>query len=137
MVATESLSLQFRCALRDHVVPPYHAGLDPGRACPHIAVVGVERRGLVEIEVARLREERDKLAREWKQVPYLGLSIVTVAPIYWIWGSIPAFYAILCVPSLVATAYYLIGVRRKENRENIAELERQLSGWEEAEAATS
>ncbi|MFK7985699.1 MAG: hypothetical protein AB8I08_06675 [Sandaracinaceae bacterium] len=87
--------------------------------------------------MARLREEREKLAREWKQVPYLGLSIVLVAPIYWIWGPVPAFYTVLCVPSLVVTAYYLIGVRRNENKENIAELERQLRGWEEADVTAS
>ena len=92
--------------------------------------MGVERRPLVEKEIVRLREEGAKLSREWRQVPYLGLSIVVVAPVYWIWGGVAAFYGFLSVPSLVATAYYLIGVRLRETRQNIAELERQLRGWE-------
>ena len=96
--------------------------------------MSIERRGLVEKEIERLHGEREVLARDWRQVPYLGLSIVLVGPFYWIWGPVVAFYTFLCVPSLVATAYYLIGVRRKETRQNIEELEAQVRRWDEAAA---
>ena len=85
---------------------------------------------LVEREVVRLREEGVQLAKEWSRVPWLAASIVLVVPCYLIWGATVMFYGVLCVPCLVLTAYYLIGVRRRENQRLVAEYEHQLETWD-------
>lgn len=87
-----------------------------------------DRRALIEKEVERLHDEAKILERDWRRVPLLFAFILTAGPAYWIWGPTAALYAVLCTPCLVITALYLLGVRRSENRQSIAELERQLRG---------
>lgn len=104
---------------------PVHGALDRsgGRNKPR----GVaDRRELIEKEIERLREEAKVLERDWRRVPYLFAFVLSAVPAYLIWGPTAAFYAVLCTPCLVVTALYLLGVRRAENRQSIAELERQL-----------
>ena len=85
----------------------------------------------MEKELERLRDEGVALARDWKRLPYLGATILLAGPIHLIWGPTVALYAVLCAPALVGTAYYLVGVRRNENREQILEYEHQLAHWDE------
>jgi hypothetical protein len=80
----------------------------------------------MEREVERLEGEALVLERDWRRVPALMVFALTALPAYWIWGSVAAFYAILCAPCLVITALYLVGVRRAENRQALAELRKQL-----------
>ncbi len=87
-----------------------------------------DRRALIEQEIERLHGEAKILERDWRRVPLLFAFILTAGPAYWIWGPTAALYAVLCTPCLVITAVYLLGVRRSENRQSIAELERQLRG---------
>lgn len=84
------------------------------------------RKDLIEIEIERLEREGVLLDRDWHRIPYLGIFILSAGPAYWIWGPTAAFYAILCVPCLVVTALYLIGVRRSDNRQSLEELRGQL-----------
>ncbi|MCA9610298.1 MAG: hypothetical protein KC619_32105 [Myxococcales bacterium] len=83
------------------------------------------REALMDAELARLAEEGKALDREWRRVPLLFAFVVTAAPAYWIWGPLAALYAVLFTPALVGTAAYLVGVRRRENRELHAELKRE------------
>lgn len=84
------------------------------------------RRDLIAKEVVRLRELGLELERDWRRIPYLGGTVLLVGPAFWIWGPTVGLYALLCVPALVVTALYLVGVRRAENREQVADYERQL-----------
>ncbi len=77
-------------------------------------------------EVERLHEEAKTLEREMQRVPWLFAFIVIAIPAHLIWGPTAAFYAVLFAPCLVGTAFYLVGVRRAENRANVEEIERQL-----------
>lgn len=86
-------------------------------------------RDRIEQEIARLHQEGAKLEREWHQVPYLFALVLLAGPVFWIWGPVAGFYTILGAPSLVVTAYYLVGVRRSENRELLRDLERQLAAY--------
>lgn len=78
------------------------------------------------IEIERLKGEAEVLERDWRRIPYLAGFIVLAGPAHLIWGPIAAMYAVLCVPCLIGTAYYLIGVRKRENRDLLVELEEQL-----------
>lgn len=81
-------------------------------------------------ELARLAEEGGALEREWRRIPYLfGLGLFAV-PVYWIGGPLAALGVVLATPCLVGTAAYLVGVRRRENRELHAELERERAQLE-------
>lgn len=88
--------------------------------------MGKTRRELVQLEIERLRAQGELLDRDWRRIPYLGVFLLAAGPAYWIWGEVAALYAVLCTPCLVGTAFYLIGVRRSENRQQIEELEAQL-----------
>lgn len=79
----------------------------------------------MDAELTRLDEEGKALAREWRRIPWLFAFVVLAAPAYWIWGPLAALYAVLFTPCLVGTAAYLVGVRRRENRELRAELQRE------------
>ena len=73
------------------------------------------------------------VSQEWANANYTARNEsgdVTCAALSWNGdanqkAARDAVYALLAVPCLVITAYYLIGVRRAENRQNIEELERQ------------
>ena len=97
--------------------------------------MGATRIELIAAEIERLKEEALVLERDWRRIPYLAAFIVLAGPVHWVWGATAAFYAILCVPCLVATAAYLIGVRKRENRDLLAELEEQLEDYEAQSAS--
>jgi len=80
------------------------------------------RESLLEAEVVRLRELDGELRQAWRRVPYLFVSFVLVAPVYALLGLTAAFATALSVPALVATAAYLIGVRRSNNRNEMADV---------------
>ena len=76
-------------------------------------------------ELARLVEEGAALEREWRRIPYLFAVGALAVPVYFVWGPLVALAVLLATPCLVGTAAYLVGVRRRENRELHAELERE------------
>lgn len=80
----------------------------------------------MQAEVERLESEAKILDRDWKRIPLLVAGVVLAVPVHFIWGPTAAIFAVLAVPCLVGTAFYLIGVRRIENRQNLEELRRQL-----------
>ncbi len=92
--------------------------------------MGATRAELIAAEIDRLKDEAKILERDWRRIPFLFAFILFAGPAHWIWGPTAAFYAILCVPCLVITAAYLIGVRRRENTELLGELEGQLEELE-------
>jgi hypothetical protein len=81
---------------------------------------------LLEAELERLKQEGAQLERDWRRIPLLTTTVVFVAPVYFVWGPTAAFYGVLCVPSLVLTAIYLVMVRRNENRDLIGDVRRQI-----------
>ena len=88
--------------------------------------MGATRAELIEAEIERLKGEAKTLERDWRRIPFLAAFFLLALPVNWIWGPTASFYAVLCVPCLVATAAYLIGVRKRENRDLLVELEDQL-----------
>ena len=92
------------------------------------------RPDLIEKEIERLEEQATLLERDWKRLPYLWGGMLLVGPIWLIWGPVVGLYALLCVPCLFFTALYLVGVRRSENRQMLAEMRRQLERMRGPEA---
>lgn len=88
--------------------------------------MGATRAELIEAEIERLKGEAKILERDWRRIPFLAGFFALALPVHWIWGPTASFYTVLCVPCLVVTAAYLIGVRKRENRDLLAELEDQL-----------
>lgn len=88
-----------------------------------MAGVSVER---LETEVERLRGMVSALDKEYRRIPYLAAFIVAVPIVHAMWGPVYAFYALACVPCLIGTAYYLVGVRRYEAKSEIRDLEAQI-----------
>ena len=88
--------------------------------------MGATKKELIVIEIARLKDQAVGLERDWKRIPFLFVSIVVVAPVHWIYGPTASCFTLFFVPSLVLTAVYLIGVRRRVNEIQIVELTAQL-----------
>lgn len=77
-------------------------------------------------EVERLHREIASLDRDWARVPYLLFSLLLTIPAGLIWGWVAAQLVLICAVSLVGTAAYLIGVRRREYRGELEDLTRDL-----------
>lgn len=84
------------------------------------------RRELMEAEVLRLESEQVKLERDFRRVPFLLVFGLAAIPAYFLWGGLAALYGVLFTPCLVITAFYLVGVRRAENRQNLIEMRQSL-----------
>ena len=80
----------------------------------------------MEAEIDRLKDEAKVLERDWRRIPFLAAFLLLAGPVYWVWGATASFYAVLCVPCLVLTAYYLSGGRIREIKDLLVELEDQL-----------
>lgn len=93
-----------------------------------------KKREVLIAEASRLESLLASLDRDWAQLPKLmGLSVLAL-PAGWFWGSGAAFGVVLLVFSLVATVVYLIGVRRKEYRYELDEVEALLRGSSSTES---
>jgi hypothetical protein len=79
----------------------------------------------MDAELARLADEAKALEREWRRIPFLFAFGVLAAPVLFIWGPLAALYTLLFTPCLVGTAAYLVGVRRRENRDLHEELKHE------------
>jgi len=84
------------------------------------------RRELIEAEVTRLEALQKELDRDYRRVPLLLAFGLLTIPVYYIWGTTAAIYAILCTPCLLIAALYLVGVRRADNKKEMLELRRTL-----------
>lgn len=88
-------------------------------------------RSKMEVEAERLEQELATLEREWTRVHHYGWIGVLALPAGIVWGPFAAGLALLTTMLLVATAAYLLYVRRKEARgdlemlhEDMAEIDR-------------
>ncbi len=78
-------------------------------------------------EVKRLRGLRSDLDREWRQLRWAVAPSFLAAPAYFVWGPIGSALVALAVASVVVTAAYLIGVRRKEYEGDIRIVQREIA----------
>ncbi|MGE0790288.1 MAG: hypothetical protein AB7S26_31725 [Sandaracinaceae bacterium] len=88
--------------------------------------MSASRAELVALEIERLKGEAKILQRDWRRIPFLAAFIVLAAPAFFVWGPAAAMYTVLAVPCLIGTAAYLVGVRIRENRELLRELQDQV-----------
>ena len=86
-----------------------------------------QRREKLQEELVRLERLQQDLARDWKRVPYAAALFVLAAPAFYLYGVMGSSLTILTVGSLVATAYYLIGVRRAEYRREAQDIRDELT----------
>jgi hypothetical protein len=84
------------------------------------------RVAMLEGELVRLQKELAILQRQWDQKYRLGAFGLLALPAAY-WGLAYSVIIVLCTPALIATQAYLIGVRRNECRELIAEAKRELT----------
>lgn len=93
---------------------------------PKPAAPQSERETLLGDEIERLKKELAVLDRQWDRKHYLGAFGLLAIPAYF-YGLAYAIIVILCTPALVAVQAYLIGVRRSECRELLAEARGELA----------
>ncbi len=93
------------------------------------------RRELTLAQIERLKAQRARLERDWARIPRLAWALLFVVPAYFLWGITGALSTVLFVPCLIGTAAYLVGVRRFENGQTIAELEQAVAKYDAEVAA--
>ncbi|MBO6936705.1 MAG: hypothetical protein JJ863_17160 [Deltaproteobacteria bacterium] len=81
-----------------------------------------EKRQKMEAELVRLEGLLAELEKDWKKVPYAFVLLLGAIPAYLKYGTLGSSLTILTVVSLVATSYYLIGVRKAEYRGEMEEV---------------
>ncbi|MEM1418812.1 MAG: hypothetical protein AAGH15_28210 [Myxococcota bacterium] len=81
----------------------------------------------LEAELTRLRKNLADLRVDWERLRYAPAGLVLVVPGFLAAGPLGAIVALILVMSLVATAAYLIGVRRREYAQEIADVKRELA----------
>lgn len=84
------------------------------------------RAAMLEAELVRLQKELGVLQRQWDRKYRLAAFGLLALPAAY-WGLAYSVIFVLCTPALIATQAYLIGVRRNECRELIAEAKRELA----------
>jgi len=72
------------------------------------------KRELLEAEHERLTELRAELEKDWKRTRWLALLLPASFALFPLYGPTIALMGVFLVVGLIATALYLIGVRRKE-----------------------
>ena len=92
-----------------------------------------EKRQMLEEELVRLEGLLGDLEKDWKKVPYAFVLLLGAIPAYLKYGTLGSSLTILTVVSLVATSYYLIGVRRAEYRGEMEEIRMGMERLEELE----
>jgi len=85
-----------------------------------------QRETLLTEELERLKKELAVLDRQWARKHYLGAFGLLAIPAYF-YGVAYTIIVLLCTPALIAVQAYLIGVRRNECRELIAEARGELA----------
>lgn len=85
-----------------------------------------EKRQMVEAELKRLEAELVVLQRQWDKKHHLAAFGLLTLPAFYFWGVPALILGLLATPSLVLTQAYLIGVRRHECEELIAEAKQRL-----------
>ncbi|MEO0323556.1 MAG: hypothetical protein AAF447_11410 [Myxococcota bacterium] len=81
----------------------------------------------LEAELARLRGHLAALKSDWERLRYTPALVLLAVPAFFVAGPLGAALTLLLVLSLIATAAYLIGVRRREYAGEIAEVKRELT----------
>ncbi len=81
----------------------------------------------LEAELERLRTNLASLRRDWERLRYAPALMLLVVPAFAMAGPLAAAATALLVLSLIGTAAYLIGVRRREYAGEIAEVKRELA----------
>ncbi len=86
-----------------------------------------ERERLLQAEQRRLRDLYADINSDWRQVRYLfGITLAAI-PIGMRFGLAAGIIVLVLALSFVATAAYLIGVRREEYRASIREIDDELT----------
>jgi len=85
-----------------------------------------ERADMMVEEIERLKKQLAVLDRQWSQKHYLALFGLLAIPAFFV-GVMYGVIVLLCTPALVVTQAYLVGIRRAECRELIAEARRELA----------
>ncbi len=85
-----------------------------------------ERADMMAEEIERLKKQLAVLDRQWSQKHYLALFGLLAIPAFFV-GVMYGVIVLLCTPALVLTQAYLVGIRRAECRELIAEARRELA----------
>jgi hypothetical protein len=89
-----------------------------------------KKKALLEAEITRLDKELGILQRQWDKKERLLLFGLAAIPVYFVWGGFGAFVVIACTPFLLLTQAYLLGVRRVECRQLIAEARKDIARLE-------
>ncbi len=92
---------------------------------PAAPAPNTQRETLLTEELERLKKELAVLDRQWARKHYLGVFGLLAIPAYF-YGVAYTIIVLLCTPALIAVQAYLIGVRRNECRELIAEARGEL-----------
>ncbi len=82
---------------------------------------------MLEAEVTRLNGELALLERQWSRKHLLAVFGLFAIPAYFLFGGLVAAVVLFCTPALIATQAYLVGIRRMECRQLIAETHRELA----------
>ena len=94
-----------------------------------------EKRQMLEDELVRLEGLLGDLEKDWKKVPYAFVLLLGAIPAYLKYGTLGSSLTILTVVSLVATSYYLIGVRKAEYRGEMEEIRLGMERLAEVEGS--
>lgn len=86
-----------------------------------------DRIAMLEAELIRLDGELAILNRQWSRKHLLAVFGLLAIPAYFLFGGLVAGVVLFCTPALIATQAYLVGVRRMECRQLIAETHRELA----------
>jgi len=92
-----------------------------------------ERAEMMVEEIERLKKQLAVLDRQWSPKHYLALFGLLAIPAFFA-GVMYGVIVLLCTPALVLTQAYLVGIRRAECRELIAEARRELARLRPPEA---
>ena len=84
------------------------------------------QRELMEAEILRLEELRDSLDGEWTKVRWFLLGFPAAIPVGFLFGLVWFWLTLLGTASFLATAAYLLRVRRNEYDVEIATVRRDL-----------
>jgi hypothetical protein len=118
-------------ARREGTLSSTHGGASPDRVSDEDEA---QRERLVR-EVKRLRGLRADLDREWRNLRWSVIPMALAIPAFFMWGVIGSSLVILAVLSIVVTAAYLIGVRRREYEGDIRIVQREIAILDHRHAA--
>ncbi|AKF09710.1 hypothetical protein [Sandaracinus amylolyticus] len=97
-------------------------------------MAAVQRIPMLQSEVTRLEHELSILERQWHRKHRLAFFALLAIPAYFLFGPLVAGVVLVCTPALIGVQAYLLGVRRMECRQLIAETKRELDAAKHAPA---